>query len=63
MSASWTSTSKVVAVMPWPPVWLTSKSRRAVAKLRDTYGLIGVLVNDAAVMPSGRLRETSPHQL
>ena len=33
---------------------------RAVAKLRDTYGLIGVLVNNAAVMPSGRLHETSP---
>lgn len=32
----------------------------AVAKLRDTYGLIGVLVNNAAIMPSGRLHETSP---
>ena len=33
-------------------------AERAVAKLRDTYGLIGVLVNNAAVMPSGRLHET-----
>lgn len=33
---------------------------RAVARLRDTFGLISVLVNNAAVMPSGRLHETSP---
>jgi NAD(P)-dependent dehydrogenase (short-subunit alcohol dehydrogenase family) len=32
----------------------------AVAKLRNTFGLINVLVNNAAVMPAGRLHETSP---
>lgn len=32
----------------------------AVAKLRSTFGLINVLVNNAAVMPAGRLHETSP---
>ena len=32
----------------------------AVAKLRDNLGLINVLVNNAAVMPAGRLHETSP---
>ena len=40
-------------------VALEEDAERAVAKLRDTYGLIGVLVNNAAVMPSGRLHETS----
>jgi NAD(P)-dependent dehydrogenase (short-subunit alcohol dehydrogenase family) len=33
---------------------------QAVAKLRDHFGLIGVLVNNAAVMPAGRLHETAP---
>ena len=33
---------------------------RAVARLRDTFGLINVLVNNAAVMPAGRLHETTP---
>lgn len=32
----------------------------AVAKLRNAFGLINVLVNNAAVMPAGRLHETSP---
>jgi NAD(P)-dependent dehydrogenase (short-subunit alcohol dehydrogenase family) len=32
----------------------------AAAKLRDCFGLIGVLVNNAAVMPSGRIHETPP---
>ncbi|MDX1417005.1 MAG: SDR family oxidoreductase [Candidatus Promineifilaceae bacterium] len=32
----------------------------AVAKLRNAFGPINVLVNNAAVMPSGRLHETSP---
>lgn len=31
-----------------------------VAKVRTTFGLINVLVNNAAVMPAGRLHETSP---
>jgi NAD(P)-dependent dehydrogenase (short-subunit alcohol dehydrogenase family) len=31
----------------------------AVAKLRGTFGLINVLVNNAAIMPTGRLHETS----
>lgn len=33
---------------------------QAVARLRDTFGLIGVLVNNAAIMPTGRLHETAP---
>lgn len=33
---------------------------RAVARLRNTFGLIDVLVNNAAVMPAGRLHETTP---
>lgn len=32
----------------------------AVAKLRSAFGPINVLVNNAAVMPTGRLHETSP---
>jgi NAD(P)-dependent dehydrogenase (short-subunit alcohol dehydrogenase family) len=32
----------------------------AVAKVRNAFGLINVLVNNAAVMPAGRLHETSP---
>lgn len=32
----------------------------AVAQLRNAFGLINVLVNNAAVMPAGRLHETSP---
>ncbi len=32
----------------------------AVAHLRDRFGLINVLVNNAAVMPAGRLHETPP---
>lgn len=31
----------------------------AAAKLRSTFGLINVLVNNAAIMPAGRLHETS----
>lgn len=34
--------------------------QQAVEKMRATYGLIEVLVNNAAVMPAGRLHETSP---
>lgn len=33
---------------------------RAVARLRERFGAITVLVNNAAVMPAGRLHETSP---
>jgi NAD(P)-dependent dehydrogenase (short-subunit alcohol dehydrogenase family) len=33
--------------------------QQAVEKLEKTYGTITVLVNNAAVMPSGRLHETS----
>lgn len=33
---------------------------QAAAKLRITFGLINVLVNNAAVMPAGRLHETAP---
>ncbi|MBE2239560.1 MAG: SDR family oxidoreductase [Caldilineaceae bacterium] len=33
---------------------------QAVAKLRTALGLINVLVNNAAVMPAGRLHETAP---
>lgn len=33
---------------------------RAVAHFRERCGLINVLVNNAAVMPAGRLHETSP---
>lgn len=33
---------------------------RAVGQLRDAFGPISVLVNNAAVMPAGRLHETSP---
>ena len=33
---------------------------QAVANLRTAFGLINVLVNNAAVMPAGRLHETSP---
>lgn len=33
---------------------------QAVIKLRDAFGPINVLVNNAAVMPAGRLHETSP---
>lgn len=33
---------------------------RAVGRLRDAFGPINVLVNNAAVMPAGRLHETSP---
>lgn len=32
----------------------------AVARMRNTFGLINVLVNNAAVMPAGRLHETAP---
>ena len=32
----------------------------AVARLRNAFGLINVLVNNAAVMPAGRLHETAP---
>jgi NAD(P)-dependent dehydrogenase (short-subunit alcohol dehydrogenase family) len=32
----------------------------AVHKLTDTFGPISILVNNAAVMPAGRLHETSP---
>ncbi len=32
----------------------------AVTKVRSTFGPINVLVNNAAVMPTGRLHETSP---
>jgi NAD(P)-dependent dehydrogenase (short-subunit alcohol dehydrogenase family) len=32
----------------------------AVARLRDAFGPVTVLVNNAAIMPSGRLHETSP---
>ncbi|MCL4876470.1 MAG: SDR family oxidoreductase [Anaerolineae bacterium] len=34
--------------------------QRAVETMRSAYGPINVLVNNAAVMPSGRLHETSP---
>ena len=33
---------------------------QAVTRLRTTFGLINVLVNNAAVMPAGRLHETAP---
>ena len=33
---------------------------RAVHQLRDGFGPVSVLVNNAAVMPAGRLHETSP---
>lgn len=33
---------------------------QAVANLRTAFGLINVLVNNAAVMPAGRLHETTP---
>jgi NAD(P)-dependent dehydrogenase (short-subunit alcohol dehydrogenase family) len=33
---------------------------RAIASLRDRFGICTVLVNNAAVMPSGTLHETSP---
>ncbi len=33
---------------------------QAVARLRSTFGLINVLVNNAAIMPAGRLHETAP---
>jgi NAD(P)-dependent dehydrogenase (short-subunit alcohol dehydrogenase family) len=33
---------------------------RAVASLRDRYGICTVLVNNAAVMPTGTVHETSP---
>jgi NAD(P)-dependent dehydrogenase (short-subunit alcohol dehydrogenase family) len=33
---------------------------QAVARLNDAFGLINVLVNNAAVMPAGRLHETAP---
>jgi NAD(P)-dependent dehydrogenase (short-subunit alcohol dehydrogenase family) len=36
------------------------QAQRAVEKLTKAYGTITVLVNNAAVMPSGRLHETSP---
>lgn len=34
--------------------------QRAVGKLAETYGTVTVLVNNAAVMPGGRIHETSP---
>ncbi len=34
--------------------------QQAVENMRTAYGLIEVLVNNAAVMPAGRLHETSP---
>lgn len=34
----------------------------AVANLRDTFGPINVLVNNAAIMPAGRLHETTPSE-
>ena len=44
------------------PANVTSEEEveQAVATLRTTFGLINVLVNNAAVMPAGRLHETSP---
>ena len=33
---------------------------QAVATLRETFGVCNVLMNNAAVMPSGRIHETSP---
>jgi NAD(P)-dependent dehydrogenase (short-subunit alcohol dehydrogenase family) len=33
---------------------------KVVAQIRDSFGPVNVLVNNAAVMPSGRLHETSP---
>ena len=33
---------------------------KAISQLRDAFGPINVLVNNAAVMPSGRLHETDP---
>lgn len=35
---------------------------QAVARVRDAFGAVEVLVNNAAVMPSGRLHETSPEE-
>jgi NAD(P)-dependent dehydrogenase (short-subunit alcohol dehydrogenase family) len=32
----------------------------AVSQIRDAFGPVNVLVNNAAIMPSGRLHETSP---
>ena len=43
------------------PANVTSEEEveQAVATLRTTFGLINVLVNNAAVMPAGRLHETA----
>lgn len=37
-----------------------AQANAAVAELRDAFGPINVLVNNAAVMPSGRLHEVTP---
>src|SRR5690606_33161461 len=33
---------------------------KAVAKLKEAFGICTILMNNAAVMPSGRIHETSP---
>lgn len=35
----------------------------AVARVKDAFGTIDILVNNAAVMPAGRLHETSPEDV
>jgi NAD(P)-dependent dehydrogenase (short-subunit alcohol dehydrogenase family) len=36
------------------------QTRAAVARVNDAFGTVSVLVNNAAVMPSGRIHEVSP---